>query len=207
MPVSLNRMGFEISIRAAILIVMCTASIDGVMAQTINNRPKPAETYESATIDADGCLAIVKTSGESVLVRKEADQTAFSTPLMSSDRTAVAAQAMFGNCCTSYDIPLQLVVYARGKVHRFKGADLPIFKWGFADSGTRIAYGQEPVHFACDTHYELRDIESERLIEAADVPQPCGQNSNPKPVKITNWVAALIQEDNERRSNKALQRP
>jgi len=45
---------------------------------------------------------------------------------------------MFGNCYTSYDIPLQLVVYAGGKVHRFKGVGLPIFQWGFADSGIRI---------------------------------------------------------------------
>jgi hypothetical protein len=69
---------------------------------------------------------------------------------------------MFGNCCTSYDIPLQLVVYAQGKVHRFTGVGLPIFQWGFADRGTRIAYGQETVHFACATHYELPDIASER---------------------------------------------
>jgi hypothetical protein len=41
----------------------------------------------------------------------------------------------------------------------------------FVGGGTRIAYGQEPVHFGCETHYELRDIESERLIETVDIPQ------------------------------------
>jgi hypothetical protein len=96
------------------------------------------ETYNSATIDANGDLAIVTTSGQSVLIRKEVEQTAFSAPLISAAKTAVAAQAMFGNCYTSYDIPLQLVVYAGGKVHRFKGVGLPIFQWGFADSGIRI---------------------------------------------------------------------
>jgi len=99
---------------------------------------------------------------------------------------------MFGNCCTSYDIPLQLVVHARGKLHKFKGVGLPIFQWGFADSGTRIAYGQETVHFSCVTHYELRDIDSERLIDSIDLPQPCGKIPEPKAVTIPQWVSALI---------------
>lgn len=60
------------------------------------------------------------------------------------------------------------------------------------DGGTRVAYGQEPVHFGCATHYELRDIESERLIEAVDIPQPCGQAPDPKPVEIPQWVADVI---------------
>lgn len=175
-----------------ILIVLCTAETDMVMAEERSVRPPSSETYVSATINADGHLAILKTNGQSVLVRKEGEQTTFSEPLISSAKTAVAAQAMFGNCCTSYDIPLQLVVYAGGKVHRFNGVGLPIFQWGFADSGTRIAYGQEPVHSACATHYELRDIKSEQLIEAVDVPQPCGGIPDPKPLKIPDWVATLI---------------
>lgn len=35
---------------------------------------------------------------------------------------------MFGNCCTSYDIPLQLVVHSGGKTHRFEGGSA-IFDW------------------------------------------------------------------------------
>jgi hypothetical protein len=99
---------------------------------------------------------------------------------------------MFRNCCTSYDVPLQLVVYSSGKAHRFTGDGSPIFQWAFADSGTRIAYGQEPVHFACATHYELRDIESGRLVDSVDVPQSCGQRPDPQPVMIPDWVAKLI---------------
>jgi len=71
------------------------------------------------------------------------------------------------------------------------GTQPPIFEWAFVDGGTRIAYGQEPVHFGCETHYELRDIESERLIEAVDIPQPCGLVPDPKPVRIPPWVAEV----------------
>ncbi len=175
----------------AYLIMLCMASAHTLTAQVSNPVPPLSETYDSATIDADGNLVIVKTGGQSVLVRKEGEQTGFSKPTISEARTAVATQAMFGNCCTSYDIPLQLVVYAGGKLHRFEGVGLPIFQWGFVDTGRRIAYGQEPVHFACTTHYELRDIESERLIEEVDVPQSCGEMPEPKPVKTPDWVARL----------------
>jgi hypothetical protein len=161
------------------------------VAQTPISPESRLARYESAAIDANGDLAIVTANGLTITVRKEDGQTSFSAPLLAPSRTAVGAQAMFPNCCTSYDIPLQLVVYAVGKVHRFTGVNLPIFQWAFADGGTRVAYGQEPVHFGCATHYELRDIESERLIEAADIPQPCGQIPNPTPVTIPQWVADL----------------
>jgi hypothetical protein len=45
--------------------------------------------------------------------------------------------------------------------------------------------------FGRSVHYELRDIQSERLIKSADVPQPCGQNPNPPAVPIPNWVREL----------------
>ena len=80
------------------------------------------------------------------------------------------------------------------ELHRFTGVGLPMFQWGFADDGARIAYGQETVHFSCTTHYELRDIRSEQLIESIDVPRSCGQNPDPTPVSIPRWVAALNRE-------------
>lgn len=152
------------------------------------------DTYKSAGIDADGNLTILKVDGRTVTLRKEGDQTSFSAPVLSSTGAAVGAQAMFPICCTSYDVPLQLIVYAAGKVHRFSGANLPIFQWAFVDGGRRVAYAQEPVHFGCATHYELRDVETGRLIEALDIPQPCGQIPDPKPVQIPPWVADLIRK-------------
>jgi hypothetical protein len=176
----------------AAFVVLAAMGSGTAGAQTGDPRAPRSETYESATINDDGQLVIARGDGRRIVVRKVAEQTTFSTPIVSSARTAVAAQAMFRNCCTSYDIPLQVVVYARGRVHRFRGTGLPMFQWGFADGGTRIAYGQQTVHFACATHYELRDIASERLIDAVDVPQACGQAPDPAPVTIPKWVEELI---------------
>jgi hypothetical protein len=149
------------------------------------------ETYESAEIDPSGNIRIITSDRRTIMVMKDLEQTSFEPPLVSPDRTAVGAQANYSNCCTSYDVPLKLVVYSHGKAHRFKGVELPIFQWHFADSGTRVAYSQEPVHFGCEIHYELRDIESERLVETADIPEPCGQRPDPPPTTIPLWVKQL----------------
>ena len=116
-------------------------------AQTRSSNARRVETYQSVAIDAAGGLVITTSDRKTILVPRETDQSSFSEPIVSSARTAVGAQAEFPNCCTSYDIPLQLVIYANGKVHRFTGIGLPIFHWHFADGGTRVAFGQEPVHF------------------------------------------------------------
>jgi hypothetical protein len=160
-------------------------------AQTPQADSPQIQTYQSVAIDANGSLVITTTSQKTIVVSKAGGQTSFAKPIVSSARSAVGAQAEFKNCCTSYDIPLQLVVYANGKVHRFTGNGLPIFQWHFADEGTRVAFGQEPVHFGCSIHYELRDIRSERLIDSADIPQPCGQNPVPEIVKPPTWVDDL----------------
>lgn len=142
-------------------------------------------------IDPNGNLRITTSDRRIIVVSKEGEQSSFQEPIVSADRTAVGAQALYPNCCTSYDLPLQLVVYADGKAHRFTGSGLPIFQWHFADGGTRVAFGQEPAHFGCSVHYELRDIQSERLIDSADVPQPCGLRPNPPATMIPQWVKEL----------------
>jgi hypothetical protein len=168
--------------RAGVLAVTCALALVSPLS----------ERYTSAEIDSRGRLLIHTSTNRTVVVPKTRDQTTFSDPIVSSDGMAVGAQAEFPNCCTSYDIPLELIVYSRGKVHRFTGVDLPIFDWQFSGGSARVAYGQQTVHFACSIHYELRDIASERLIDAADVPEACGERPNPDMSdRIPAWVARL----------------
>lgn len=168
------------------------AVLSALEVRSAGPRTEQPQTYDSADVDADGVLRITTSDGRVVLVPKQGEQSSFRRPAVSPDRTAVAAQAEYPNCCTSYDIPLELVVYTRGRVLRFKGIGLPIFQWHFADGGSRIAFGQEPVHFGCEIHYELRDVASGRLIDSADVPQPCGQRPDPPATTVPEWVEALI---------------
>lgn len=163
--------------------------VTGVSSQ---GRPDgAAERYQSATVDAAGRLLITTTDRRTILVPKVPEQTSFVTPIVSDDRTAVGAQAEFSNCCTSYAVPLQLVVYANGRVHRFTGAGLPILKWRFVDAGARVAFAQEPLHFGCSIHFELREVRSEILVQSVDVPEPCGQDPHPEAATVPPWVRDL----------------
>jgi hypothetical protein len=181
------------------LIVLVSVPLH-VAAQTPRASRIPAETYESADIDANGNLRIVTSDHRTITVPKTATpsagealgtQTAFEKPVLSDDRRAVAAPALFGNCCTSYDIPLQLVVYSRGRTHRFEGG-LAIFDWHFADGGRRVVFSQQTVHFTCSVHWELRDIASERLLAAVDIPETCGQVPDPPRVSVPRWVTGPL---------------
>ena len=84
----------------------------------------------------------------------------FDTPVISSDHAAVGVRVV------RHDLPTPLIVYSNGRQHAFIGDGTPIFEWEFADAGTLVAYRQEPPHFGCFQHYELRDIASERLLDS-----------------------------------------
>jgi len=178
---------------AIVAIGLASVTIHTV-AQT-RQRQTVAETYASAEIDADGSLRIVTTERKTIVVPKGGfsragesfgKQTEFGKPVISGDKRAVGAQAMFGNCCTSYDIPLQLVVYSRGKTHRFEG--LAIFDWHFVDGGRRVALSHQTVHFACSVDWELRDVATERLVAEASIPEACGETPDPPVVQAPRWV-------------------
>src|SRR5262245_5348165 len=98
-PVSLSMQVFSRRfVRSAMaLLLLATGSVG---AQTPVSREPRRATYESAAIDANGDLVIVTANGQTVTVPKEADQTSFSAPVLSSSKAAVGALAMFPNCCT-----------------------------------------------------------------------------------------------------------
>jgi hypothetical protein len=158
------------------------------------------DTYESVSIDTDGNLRVLTSDQRTIIVPKGSrskagdslgNQQAFEKPVLSEDRRAVGAQAMFRNCCTSYDVPLQLVIYSSGKTHRFEGG-LAIFDWHFADGGRRVVFSQQSVHFSCSVHWELRDVASERLLDKADIPQACGQIPDRPSVQVPKWVKGSV---------------
>ena len=187
----------------AVKTLLATFVVASIAVQATGQSPASrqarVETYRSADIDDDGTLRIVTVEGRTITVPKQpspvgdADHrhTGFDTPVVSPDRRAVGALAMFTNCCTSYDVPLQLAVYSHGTLHRFEGG-LAIFKWHFSDGGRRVVFSQETVHFSCSVHWELRDIAIERLLAQADVPEPCGQAPDPPAVTVPAWVTGPV---------------
>jgi hypothetical protein len=121
-----------------------------VSAQNRQNRPAVRETYASASAMNDGALRIVTATGRTITIGPDARElggrkhTATSAPVISADRTAVGAVARYGS--EPDDIPLVLLVYAAGKLHRFRGDGRPIFEWHFDRGGAHIAVQQTTLH-------------------------------------------------------------
>jgi hypothetical protein len=130
-----------------------------------------AETFVRASIDPDGQLRILTQNLREITPRRDKDQVGFQMAVISPDRHTVGWLAMYPNCCTSYPIPLKLMIYADGKAHDFTGNGLPVWRWRFLSSGKQVAYEQETVHGGLGVHYELRDVATGRLAAEYD-PDP-----------------------------------
>jgi hypothetical protein len=90
----------------------------------------------------------------------------FADPQISPDGQTVGWLAQYPNCCTSYPIPMKLVIYSDGKVRMLTGINpLPIWQWCFEAGGKQVAFEQETTHGHLGVHYELRDVSTGRLIE------------------------------------------
>ena len=123
-----------------------------------------AEKYDTVLVDGSGDLRILTRDGRQITPPKDPNQVAVDKAAISPDHLAVGWLALFPNCCTSYPIPLKLVVYTRGRVYTFVGAGLPVWRWGFDSTSTQVAFYLETVHGGMGQHYELRDIQTSRLV-------------------------------------------
>jgi hypothetical protein len=116
-----------------------------------------------------GTLHIVQGDGAVVDVAPEKDQVGVGTARISDDRRAIGWLVENANCCTSYPLALGLRVYRVGKpVKEFTGDGRAIFGWNFRAAGKRVAFYQSYPHGEPHGHYELRDLESGRLVEKWD---------------------------------------
>jgi hypothetical protein len=141
----------------ALSAVVCPAHLAG--------QTPTYETYDSVIVDSTGAIAI-RTLGHRTLIRApDSGQVGVDQVAISPDRRAVGWLTLFANCCTSYPIPLSLKVYAQGIQHSFTGIALPIWRWRFEAGGAHVAFYQETVHGGMGTHYELRAVDGEELLD------------------------------------------
>jgi hypothetical protein len=131
--------------------------------------PCVAAQYSSARVNDKGELQIQ--AGRHLLPapKIESEQVGFEQPAVSPDHSTVGWLALYPNCCTSYPLPLALVLYRDGKILRtIIGEGTPIWRWSFVGDGSRIALRQETAHGSRNTHYELREVASGRRIAYYD---------------------------------------
>jgi hypothetical protein len=134
----------------------------------------------SASIGKDGLIHILRSDGTEFvaplevspvqLVGPDDKQVSVEPPIIADDGRTVGWLVNFPNCCTSYPIPLVLMIYRDGKVvNQIRSSvQRPIWKWVFIDGGLRVAYYSETVHGGWGRRCELRDVATGKMLDEWD---------------------------------------
>jgi hypothetical protein len=165
-------------------------SYDADRGDTLKN----GEVYIQASVDKNGQLHIKTSNSRNIFIQKDSAQVGFDDIVISDDGQNIGWLALYNNVATSYPIPLELKIYASGKIHKFTGIGLPIWRWHFTADGKQVAFEQETVHGGWGIHYELREIATERLIEMYE--PEYGPNNQLLGIQknVPKWVVELNNE-------------
>jgi hypothetical protein len=138
------------------------------VALALGTHPSSAQrTYRRAEIDSTGQLRIALSNQRVIRPARDSGQVAFDQVALSSDHRVVGWVALFPNCCTSYPIPLELVLLRADGGRTVISNELPIWQWTFAADGRNVVIRQAPVHGSAPMHFELRHIRTGTLIATA----------------------------------------
>jgi hypothetical protein len=136
----------------AIALLMCASA----------RAQHPAIT--KATADANGDVHVVMSSGREHVVHKHKGQVAADGVKLSTDGTVAGWLAEYPNCCTSYSVPFDVVLYrVHGGVLRL-GDGAAISDWRFVDEGAHVAYLTDTVHSNLNPWATLVDVKTGKTL-------------------------------------------
>ena len=127
-----------------------------------------ATSITTINIDADGRVHIIHSDGHEIIPPKEKGQVSVASAAVASDNLTAGWLVEYANCCTSYPIPLTLVLYRPGRPLRRLGNGMMICDWHFEAGGKQVAFSTNTVHGDLAPQYELRDTQTGRLIAKWD---------------------------------------
>ncbi len=139
-------------------------------------------------ITAAGIIQIRFADGKIVTIPKDlindaGNQVGSQSPKISADKKTAGWLATYPNCCTSYPVPMTLVLYKDSKIIQKIESQQVIWDWAFVDDGTQAAIINGPTHGTDeDMEYQLYDVLTGKLL--AEVQDPI-TSSSPK------WVDGL----------------
>lgn len=87
---------------------------------------------------------------------------------LSDDQRTMGWAEYFFNCCTSYTIPLKLIVFRNGRVvHQFAQGQM-LRNWMFQDQGRKIAAEWGATHGQEWGNFILYDIQTGKILDEVD---------------------------------------
>jgi hypothetical protein len=128
-----------------------------------------SDRYLSAVINVDGSVTVTTEDGRDITptrlapYAKDIENVGASRAAVSSDHESVGWLALFENCCTSYPLPLKLVILHGGRLKSYEG-NAAIWFWSFQNGGTRVAAREEMPHGGQGLHYDLWDVASGKRV-------------------------------------------
>jgi hypothetical protein len=129
--------------------------------------------YKSAVVaeEDQSTLTITAADGSSFAAPAFIDQVGFEKARVSPDGKYVGWLALYPNCCTSYPIPLKLVVLDEARrLHTFVGIELAIIRWCLLPGSASVAYMQTILHGTSFEHFEWRAIADGKLLGEYEYP-------------------------------------
>jgi hypothetical protein len=129
----------------------------------------PADRYTSVEVNAYGSVTVSTEDGRHITPAPVAPviegfkNVGAIEAAISPDHQSVGWLAEFENCCTSYPLPLKLVILHNSRLHVLAG-NAAIWFWSFQDGGKRVAAREELPHGEEGVHYDLWDVASGKRV-------------------------------------------
>jgi hypothetical protein len=134
-------------------------------------------------VDNAGAVHLVDRSGHDRAAPKLKDQISAADAKVAPDGRTAGWLVEYENCCTSYPVPLTLVLFRNGRVRHRIRPGLMIYDWGFEAGGSQAALCEGTVHGQSEPHCLLYDSVTGKLLNAWQ-----GQGTVP------GWAAPLRRE-------------
>jgi hypothetical protein len=115
-------------------------------SSTVERPSHHMERYAGVELSDDGNDVIRRKDGSSIPLPQFRYQVELSAPKVSDDGKRVGWLVNLPNCCTSYPIPVLLVVFKDGVVERVMEDGPAIYDWTFVNKGTAVSYGTGALH-------------------------------------------------------------
>lgn len=162
--------------------------------------PALADHYRATTLAPDHSTLMLHTEhGELAAPRNEPDQQGFDDPHIAPDGHTVGWLVLEANCCTSYPLPTELVLFREGRILRRFTGDTVIWAWAFSPDGQAVAWRERTAHGASSIVYHLRRIaDGQELAQfACDLKPDAPADEPPGYVysgKVPAWVWPIAEE-------------
>jgi hypothetical protein len=147
---------------------LCKLTISIGCAVFVFARESAAQrTIQQTEIDSMGRVRIVLSDKRVITPPQDSGQVAVEQLALSPDHRTVGWLVLFPNCCTTYPIPLELVLLRASGGRTVIGNASPIWQWAFAADGRSVVIRQAPVHGPAPMYFERRDIRTGRVMATA----------------------------------------